>query len=343
MLTVAGFKTTEVAFQPVRRMWNQRIVEVAEHMRQGVQQKGSGSFDVGEDLSPARSCGDWLAEPFFPLLPSDDKTISIGHCGDVGHLFKESAQMFNGGGVRVAATPGQSLALDMDETALDNDGGPRGQQHRLDLLQSVYSHTDRLESSLGQMTTEGHHFDLSFLEAIAANHDGLMIGVSDTNNSGMTLFQICPVKEQVLGAAQINVQHRWTFKPVSNDASHCHLAPAALPNQLTYGIPFDDPSLEPDSLSIPPSRKTRLDKALSARRAVPTLLAMHATIPHRSIHTTLPTVSFLPITETPQLLPFQIPPVQANIRNLSTLFDHYAHCEEFATGERRGHLVGCAY
>jgi hypothetical protein len=111
---------------------------------------------------------------------------------------------------------------------------------------------------------------------------------------------------------------------------------AALLGQLPHAVSFRNPAFEPHPLSYEGKDRTEPHKRRLARRASPALLARAGlSMTERPIRPTLPTVLFVSPFSAPELLSSELLISSLLARKKTTLFRHYAHCEERAADFRR--------
>lgn len=213
------------------------------------------------------------------------------------------------------------------------------------LLEPVDGDTGRGQTMSPQLSTVLVHACLPFLKSIDPHDQTPVSGIGNANDRGTTLQQIGAINNQMFELTQVILSHGCPLQPVSDDPLNRRTTVATVLHQLTNAIALGDPPLEPNALTLSPSWHANQNKRSATVPAQPSLFAAYQAITHGTISATLPTVSFWPITETPQSCSSKIQAYQANTVKSSTLFEYYARNDvirllSFAEA-RVDHLKNC--
>lgn len=154
MLAVVLFKTSKVAFKTVGGDGDVRMREIVKHIGQRVEEHASRSFEITGNPAVLGSCCDLMAIPLLPLMKTSEKeNVLFGRC-DGRHQQEESSQDFGIRSFWVDTAPHESLALDVDEAALNEGGRPQCGDGTNDMWISVEGHTHGVEALLFERQQE---------------------------------------------------------------------------------------------------------------------------------------------------------------------------------------------
>ena len=109
VLAVVRFQAGEVPLQPVGGGRYSRVIEVVEHIGQGVFEHAAGAFNVAEDPAGLLPGGYFGAVAVLPFIDDGEKCVSFRSVGDPGDLEKDLAQPPGIGGLRITPAPDQPL------------------------------------------------------------------------------------------------------------------------------------------------------------------------------------------------------------------------------------------
>ena len=246
VLAVMAFEPGEIAFQAIGGSWDQGIIQVMEQVWQGSQQHASGALDVAEDLaflSPLTYLGAVLV---FPLSNSPQEPVSFYGSANGSHLeedLPEAAAIGTLGGV---AAPGQALALDVDQAALDRYTWPQFPEDFNDMGVAINREAVWAHFIVCQAPEEGKEPRLRVLrDSVLTSQKlmGLSIHQGDETvwameegaieDEGQALIQACRRLRRHL--LQVAIDHAIKLSGVV----------AALKGDLADGISFNNPTSEP--------------------------------------------------------------------------------------------------
>lgn len=125
VLSIFLFQTTEVAFQSVGRGGYLGVLEIVKHVGQGNQQHASGSFQVTKHPSPFWSTGNLATVALLPSVNGIEKLVPLLLSMDGADLQEKSAQVSGCSGLGIPPAPTKTLSLDVHQTTLSDDLGPK--------------------------------------------------------------------------------------------------------------------------------------------------------------------------------------------------------------------------
>lgn len=292
MLAIFGFEAAEVAFQPVGIAGYPGILQVVEHVGQGMEQEAPGPFDIGEDPSSTGPAGNGLAEALLPFPPVVDELIPLLTGANIFYLPKESPEALDRRLLGIPPAPGESLALDMHQAALDEDIRPDRPQNGFHLRQAVDRDALGHQAGLPKGQAPLMHLASTLFHSVLPIHHGPQNRIADPNHGTLSAVKVGAVDHQVSKFRQVQGGAGRTREPIAYYPLDGAAAVAALSHQLSHAVALTDPALEPDPLAIPPSRHSGSGESLTAGRAAPSLLAPGITVARSSKNPTLPAESF---------------------------------------------------
>jgi len=122
--TVVGFDAAKVAFESVGVRHNVRIVEIVEHVGQGVCDQAACALQITEHIT---AFGCQFHPPSVLLFPCDhlfDPRVAVCRSADVRDRQEKTPEMLRIGARRPPPTPHKSLALDVHQAPLHDGLGP---------------------------------------------------------------------------------------------------------------------------------------------------------------------------------------------------------------------------
>ncbi len=124
MVAIVIFETTEVAFERVGGFRYARIPDVAEEIRECLQQHAPCAHEVLEDPSTIGGLFDLRTEALLPGTHLRAKATSLRAGLNLRELQEDLSQVSYIGAFGVTPAPAQSLPLDMDRAPLEPDRWP---------------------------------------------------------------------------------------------------------------------------------------------------------------------------------------------------------------------------
>lgn len=89
-----------------------------------MEQHAPGPLQVAEDPPSFRSSSDSAAIAILPKLQFTNELFLLMARGDAHEHQEQLSKFFGIGALGTSAAPGESLTLNMNQTALDDDPGP---------------------------------------------------------------------------------------------------------------------------------------------------------------------------------------------------------------------------
>lgn len=152
----------------------------------------------------------------FPFPDLEDELVALGEGLYFGHPSKEGLEMFGFGSFRMPAAPTQALALDMDQTPLNGQVGPKGMKDPNDLRIAVHRGAAGSQVPHQQGLAEGEEVAISLGDIPHAMEEKGALGTHDRVES-LAMLEPRPIENQVRMAAQIAFAGGRTNQPVVDD------------------------------------------------------------------------------------------------------------------------------
>ena len=337
VLSVSHLETAEVSFEPVGVTDEVGVVvDEVEHMGQRMDNQAAGAFEIAEHTAALGSEIDLPAVLYLPRDESIDPQIAVDACVDGAQLQKQVAQALGIWSFGTAAAPGETLALNVNQAALQDDGRPLGVQVTQQLGIPVGGNAGGGQSTTRQLCTERRHVPRSLVDTVDAGEDTVGVCVHHDGDRNAAATKIRTVDQQVPMPRQIAHRERFLIQPVVNDAPQCPRAVAALLPQLPHVVSFAHPSLKPDPLTVAATGKRAPDKRPMTTPTPPTLFASAGeTRTHHIVCATMRTVLFDPLLK---LLRKNLYNVMSNTR-IQPLKQHFLAIMPMLRSEATKHLL----
>ena len=271
MLSVSHLEPTEVSFESVGVTDDVGIVEEVKHMGKRMNDQTASPFEIAEDTPTLRGEIDLFAILYLPVDKLIDPLVAGGGCADGTQSQKQTTQTKGVRTLGTLPTPHQSLALNVDQTALQSDLRPLCTQVVQQLRIPIGGDTDRSQSATGQLCAERSHSPRSLVDTVEAGDHTVGARVHHHGDRGVAATEVCTVDQQVPVLGQI--LQRWWFaiQPMMYDAPQCSRTQAALLPQLPYAVSFAHPSFKPNPLPCASVTHTVTDERALTGTALPAL------------------------------------------------------------------------
>lgn len=151
---------------------------------------------------------------------------------------------------RMLAAPTQALALDMNQTPLNDQARPQSLYNTENMRIAVNRSAFRIETMTLEMLAKGAKISWTFVHAIGSVQHSVSSSIHHSVHP-VSMVKKCPVKDNVLVRCNLGTMYkefRWPFDPVVNNALQSGSTMTTVLDQLSNGIPFDNPPAKPDEL-----------------------------------------------------------------------------------------------
>jgi len=229
-----------------------------EHIWQSSQKHTPSPFDVAKDRTNFRSVAQARAIRVFPGLEKREELVPVFCGADAGDFEKDLPKLPGVCGLGVAAAPGQSLPLDMDQTSLHHDIRPEFTENLHHLGITVDGEATRTQFT--QRFKEPYHLRLrAFRDPVSTSNQRVGVGVHQGNEAARPMEK-SSVQDEMRALRHVQGKRRRCLFQVMID--HTIKLPRAMPalaGQLSDRIAFDNPASEPfqfvcfSSLGITPT------------------------------------------------------------------------------------------
>jgi len=244
------------------------------HIWQSPKEHAASSLDVAKDMASLSAYTNLSAIRRFPISDSLEKIIPVCQSTNLGDL-KEDFSQFSGIDCSGGCTaPGQSLTLNMDQTALYNNIRPYIPESLNDLGITINRKTVRTQTVPNQRGKKSLQLRLGvFRNTVLTSYQRMITGIHQSYKILWTL-QKCAIKDKVLELLQSHYR-RWDrlFQLAIYHIIKLSCPVFTLIRQLSYRVTFNHPKPEPlfffgifSDLVTPPERA-------SATRTKPTLFS----------------------------------------------------------------------
>jgi len=219
-------------------------------MRQCSQEHASSPLDVTEDGTGLRPVTQLGAVPVFPSCEKAEKLVPVSWCVNMCDLEKYLPELSGIGGLGIAAAPGKSLPLNMNQASLHRNIRPefaKDPDHRGIAIDG--------ETSWAQPTSVKGLQERRKLrlrapgDTVATSNPPMSFGVHQGNEASRSA-QECSVQDEmpILPRVQNRLWRRLS-QLITDHSMKLPRAMAALAGQLPNRIAFNKPTPEPFLLS----------------------------------------------------------------------------------------------
>jgi hypothetical protein len=271
VLAILMFEPAEISLEGIRGSGNIRVVQVVEHIGECLQEHPAGSLQVAEDPTTLFGGSDAGAETGFPVLDLGDELVPLSDGLDGHHLAEKNLEMFGFGLLGMTATPAKPLSLNMNQTSLDDDVGPDELEYPDDRRIAVHRGTAGSKVPPGQRLAERQEIAWPFGDIANTMEQGEVLGAHNGKESFVP-FEGGAIEDQIGVAWKIALVDRRMGQPIVDDPVKGWWAVPTLFDQLSNHIAFDQPTLEPDEVTVMLVARIFPNEATTARVASPTLL-----------------------------------------------------------------------
>jgi hypothetical protein len=166
-----------------------------------------------------------------------------------GHDFEEkSPEMFGVGAFGIASTPHQSLSLDVDQAALNQNSRPQRPQDPHHMEIAIDGSAARNQALFFELSAKRIEIAGAFGHLRGSVDDRIVFGLHHGKNT-FAPVDISPIHKKMSMSSQLDRLSRRMFKPILDDPPNRARAVAALSCDLPYAVALNDPTLKPDPLA----------------------------------------------------------------------------------------------
>jgi len=264
VLAIFLFQAAKVSFQRVGRFGNTTVLEVMEHVWQSGQKHAAGAFQVAEDPTRFGRTGNTMTVSFFPMVNLGQKSVPLFGGANGHYPEKEFTQAFGIGSLGVPPAPGESLPLNMHQTALKNNLGPPAMEQPVQMGVAVHRGALRSKPPAIQMGAKSPQTGRPFGYPVGTRCQ-LIAPRFHNREDSLAPPEAGPIQNQILRPRKIPLRWRRMRQPIPNDPADGRNAVTALGRYLSQGITFHHPALKPY-----PLLKTLVGRVLPAKRPTTT-------------------------------------------------------------------------
>ena len=266
-----------------------------EHIRQRSQEHASSPLDVAEDGTGLRPVTQLSAVAVFPSCEKAEKLVPVSWCVNMCDLEKYLPELSGIGGLGIAAAPGKSLPLNMNQASLHRNIRPelvKNPDHRGIAIDGEASWA---QPTLFKSLQEHRKLRLRALgDTVAPSNQPVSFGVHQSDKASRSAEE-CSVQDKMLILLQIQSRlRRRLFKVISDHSMKLSRAIATLARQLPNRIAFNKPTSEPFLLSPVLGRFVTPANRAPTRGTKPSLLPISVMAIPLENSQTLRTVFFCP-------------------------------------------------
>lgn len=180
--------------------------------------------------------------------------LSFGLSPDRHDLKEEVSEMSGIRTFRMTPAPGEALALNMDQTALDRDPWPQPAKHLEQVGIPVHCGTPRGQPPGFQVRAKSQQVFGTFRDIVGSHEKLMALGIHHRKDSSAP-FQKGTIEKNMAIRCKVSFSLWRMAQPVFQDATDRRNTTTALPGQLLDRITFLNPSLEPNELPEMPVRR----------------------------------------------------------------------------------------
>src|SRR5215470_10282020 len=193
-----------------------------------------------------------------------------------GHDFKKKcSEAFSVSTFGIAPAPHESLPLNMNQTALNQDSWPQYAQDPHQMGIAVYRSTVSNQATLFEMRTKGVEVAGSFGHLSGPVDNRAALGLHGGKDP-FALVEEGSVQKKMAMSCQFDCASWRTFEPMLDDASYRADAVTALSCELSHGVALNNPALEPDPLTQSFVESVFPNESPTAHTTTKALLALRA-------------------------------------------------------------------
>lgn len=158
------------------------------HIRKSFQKHATRSFDVRKDSAALGLCLNQTPILFFPFNNASEKSISVLHCANPRYLDKDVSESSGISALRVASTPAEALALDVNQAPLDRNIWPQLLEYLDSLRIAVNGATYGRKSSLFERFKKGEKLPFRvFTDVVLSAEDGIGLSRHESHDAFGTM------------------------------------------------------------------------------------------------------------------------------------------------------------
>jgi hypothetical protein len=163
-------------------------------------------------------------------------------------LKEKSPEVFGIGALGIASTPHQSLSLDVDQAALNQNSRPHRPQDPHDMEVTIDCSTAWSQALFSELSTKRIEVARAFGHLSGAVDDRIVLSLHHGKDP-FTPIDKSPIQKKMSMSSQLDLSTRRMFKPILDDPTNCAHTVAALSGDLPHAVALNDPTLKPDPLA----------------------------------------------------------------------------------------------